>query len=126
MTGASSRRRGAKAERDVVAWLNANGWPYAERRLAGRSGDTGDFAELGPGLVLDVKNRARMELAQWVDQLEHEMDNADAEMGALIVKRRGRADVGDWYGVLPMRLLAELLRDAGWSDPKHRQPPTEQ
>ena len=117
MTGTSSRRKGVNAERAVEVWLRANGWPYAERRLAGRDNDTGDFAGLGPGLVLDAKNRARLDLATWVDQLVAEMDNADAEMGALIVKRRGRLDVGDWYGILPARLLAALLRDAGWGAP---------
>lgn len=48
--GRSNRRRGADAERRVVAWLREHGWPGAERavrtgyRTATRAGTTtGDY-----------------------------------------------------------------------------------
>lgn len=117
MSGSMSRRKGAGAERDVVNWLTANGFPHAERRLSGAPDDRGDITGI-PGLVLEVKNHARLELAAWTDQLTDELDNANTDIGALIVKRRGRTNPADWYAVMPAHILARLLRDAGWGEPR--------
>jgi len=39
-----SKRKGSKAELDVVKYLQTQGWKYAERRLAGDRNDKGDIA----------------------------------------------------------------------------------
>jgi Holliday junction resolvase len=52
--GAGPRRRGSSFERDIVAFLQAHGFPYAERSYgAGRPADVGDVDGL-PGFVIDV------------------------------------------------------------------------
>lgn len=106
MSGAMSRRKGAVAERDVVAWLNANGFPNAERRGAGF--EASDIIGI-PGVTLEIKNQAKLELAKWVDQLTDEMIADDNDIGAVVAKRRGQTDVGRWYAVMPVEVLARLL-----------------
>ncbi|MEM9134310.1 MAG: hypothetical protein AAGE88_18320 [Actinomycetota bacterium] len=115
MTGRMSRNKGNRTEREVVTWLRNNGFPWAERKGTGLPG--ADVAELGPGLELEIKNHQRLEPAAWVDQLLAAMATTEAGMGAVIAKRRGTTNVGDWYGILPARLLIQLLREAGYGDP---------
>ena len=106
----ASKQRGTAAETAVVRYLNANGFPHAERRALAGVNDKGDISGL-PGVVLEVKSCKRIELAAWVDELGVEMRNAGAYIGAVIAKRRGTTDVGEWYAVLPVSVLVELLRD---------------
>ena len=104
--------KGKVAERAVVAWLRSQGWPHAERSRAGWVDDRGDIDGI-PGVVVEIKNEQRIRLAAYLDELAHEMDNAGADTGVAIVKRRGTADVGQWYAVMPVTLWAELLRESG-------------
>lgn len=117
MTGAMSRRKGARAENDTAKWLRDNGFPYARRHGPGQADDIGDIAELGPGLVLDVKDRQTARPTTWIDQLTAEMENAGADIGAVIWKRAGTTDVAHWHALLPVHALARLLRQAGWGVP---------
>jgi len=59
----ASKRKGSQAERDVVAWLKANGYKYADRRLAGATLDKGDISGV-PGVTIEIKNHAKMDLCQ--------------------------------------------------------------
>ena len=106
----ASKQRGTAAETAVVRYLNANGFPHAERRALAGVNDKGDISGL-PGVVIEVKSCKRIELAAWVDELGVEMRNAGAYIGAVVAKRRGTTDVGEWYAVLPVAVLVELLRD---------------
>lgn len=53
--GRSNRRKGAEAERAVVAYLRANGFPDARRYLAGDSRQPGDI-DWHPLICLETKN----------------------------------------------------------------------
>ncbi|MCP4962263.1 MAG: hypothetical protein GY925_23715 [Actinomycetia bacterium] len=109
-----SRAKGARGERDVVDYLNANGYPHAERRLSGAADDRGDIIGI-PGVTIEVKARRAFEPAAWVDQLAEEMDNTPGEgTGFVIAKRRQRGDVADWYAITPVGLMLPLLKGAGW------------
>ena len=72
MTSAS-KAKGSKAELDVVNWLK-QWFPYADRRLAGATLDKGDISGI-PGVTIEIKNHAKMDLAGWVAELETEMNN---------------------------------------------------
>ena len=113
-----SRRKGARAEVAVVNHLRRNGFPHCERRIAGMDDDKGDIAGLGPGLVLEVKDQQQLRLGAWCDQLAAEMDNADADTGAVIVKRKGVPPerAGEWFAVMPLDDLVLLLRAVGYGD----------
>lgn len=109
----AAKRKGSKAELDVVKYLKDNGWKYADRRLAGSSADKGDISGVN-GVVFEIKNQAKMDLAGWTAELLDEIGNADAETGAVIHKRKGKANVGDWYATMPVNIFIELIRKAGF------------
>ena len=107
----ASKAKGTAAETAVVRYLQANGFPYADRSPLRGNKDRGDVTGLGPGVVLEVKNCKRIELAGWLDELDAEMRNAGAYIGACIHKRRGTTDPGKWFATLPFSVLVDLLRE---------------
>lgn len=111
-----SKAKGSAAERALVDYLRRQGWPYAERRLAGATNDRGDVAGM-PGVVVEVKNCERTELAAWVDEAATEQANDGADYGVVIHKRRGRGDPGQWFLTMPVAQGLRLLRAAGYGTP---------
>ena len=107
----AAKRKGSQAERDVVAYLKANGYPYADRRVAGATLDKGDISGV-LGVTIEIKNHARLDLAGWLAELEVEMKNDNAWTGVVIRKRKGKGDVGEWYATLPVKVWLALLRKA--------------
>jgi hypothetical protein len=107
----AAKRKGSQAERDVVAWLKANGYPYADRRVAG--------ATLDKGVTIEVKNHKRMDLAGWVGELEVEMKNDNAWTGTVIHKRHGKSDVDEWYCTMPAKVWLALIRKAMGGEAQH-------
>lgn len=118
MTGASSRRKGAEAERALVAWLREHGHPYAERRGGGFGGS--DVVGT-PGLTFECKSQAGTSLGAWVDQTQEARAAAGDTYGVLAVKRKGTTDVGRWFGVMPLEQLAALLVEAGYGAAPERE-----
>lgn len=101
--GRANRRKGADAERAVAKYLRANGFPGAERAVRlGYVGsdrvipDPGDLTGT-PGIVWQVKDCARENIAVWLDDTDRQREQADAEHGVLVVRRRGAAGVGRWW-----------------------------
>lgn len=114
---AASRRKGAVAERDLVRWLRANGFPGAERAV--RTGyrtpdrtaaDPGDVTGT-PGIVWSVKDCAVERIATWLAELDA-MDTSTTVVRLLVAKRRGHADPGEWWCWLRAHDFAALLDDA--------------
>lgn len=105
--GSTERRRGAKAERDVAAYLRANGWRAITTRAA--SGfQRGDDIETDAPVSIEVKDHARLDLAGWVEQARA---NANGHPAVVWHKRRGKASPGEWYVTMLGSDLIELLRD---------------
>jgi hypothetical protein len=109
MTSAS-KAKGSQAERDVVNWLK-QWFPYADRRLAGATLDKGDISGI-PGVTIEIKNHAKMDLAGWLEELSTEMGNDNAWTGVVVHKRRGRRSPGEWYATMPAQVWVDLLRRA--------------
>ena len=105
----AAKRKGSAAERAVVEWLKANGYPYADRRLAGATLDKGDISGL-PGVTIEIKNHAKLDLAGWTAELEIEMKNDGAWTGTVLHKRKGKGDVGEWYATTPDKVWLALLK----------------
>jgi Holliday junction resolvase len=105
----SEKRKGNAAERAVVEYFKAHGYPQARRTQAGTRHDIGDIDGI-PDTAIEVKNHARLALAEWLTQLEAEIEAKGVSNGVVIVKRRGKTDPGQWYAVTPLHLWLELLR----------------
>lgn len=106
-----AKRKGNAGENSAVEWLKQNGFPYAERRLAGSHLDRGDIAGVN-GVTIEVKNHSRLDLSSWVKELEIEMINDSAWTGTVLHKRRGTTDVGEWYCTLPAKVWLDLIKRA--------------
>jgi hypothetical protein len=105
--GAGPKRKGSAFERDVVHYLQEHGFGDAERSYgAGRPEDVGDIAGV-PGITIEVKNHARLELAQWVDEAERERINARQPFAVVIAKRRGK-------GAAQSYVVMDLARSHDW------------
>lgn len=125
MKPATAKAKGAATEQLFCDYLAA--WvPHVERRHLSGSADRGDIAGL-PGVVLEVKSGARVDIAGWLAELTTEIRNDGANTGAVVVRPKGKPAPPDWYAVLPLPLYVDLLIDAGYiADPtrlEHRHTP---
>ena len=105
----SEKRKGNAAERAVVDYLKTHGFPQARRTQAGTRHDIGDIDGVFD-TAIEVKNHARIALAEWLTQLEAEMTAKGVSNGVVVVKRRGKSNPADWYAITPLHLWVELLR----------------
>lgn len=110
------RNIGTSAETAVVRTLRANGFPGADRSPLRGNHDQGDITGC-PGIAWEVKGGEKARQAEaanvtlWLKQAEIERGHARADLGILVIARRGygapRAD--RWWAVLPARNLADLM-----------------
>jgi hypothetical protein len=110
----SQKRKGNRAELDVVRWLQTMGHPKAARIQAGTHDDCGDVSGI-PGVVIEVKNRQQHDWAQYFRRLATQIINADAYTGVIVAKRAGETDPGKWLAVMPCYEwinLINILREA--------------
>ena len=106
----AAKAKGSGAERDVVKYLK-QWFPYVDRRLAGATLDKGDVSGI-PGVTIEIKNHAKMDLAGWLTELATEMANDKAWTGVVWHKRKGRGSPEDWYCTMPGYVYVDLLRRA--------------
>jgi hypothetical protein len=114
----ASKRKGTAWESAIVQFLRENGAPHAERRALCGNKDRGDIAGI-PGVAIEAKSAARLELAGWVDEAEQERCNDGADVGLVWIKRRGRTSPGAGFVILTGDQLVQLLAAAGYIE----QPP---
>lgn len=112
-----TKAMGTSHETAIQRWLRSNGWPYAERRALKGAHDEGDLrlSERIP-FVIEAKSAKsttdRASLGTFVKELKVEVENASADAGAVVFKKRGTTDVGEYYAILPVYMLNELLKKA--------------
>jgi len=112
-TMSKSKQKGTAAETAVVNWLLSKGRKHVERRSLNGVNDRGDIAGV-PGVVLEIKNCAKIELSAWLKELEAEMINDKADTGVVIHKKKGTTDVGLWYATMPVSVWFKLIEKAGY------------
>ena len=101
-----SKAVGTSAETHVVRYLQANGFPNADRRAVKGSLDVGDIL-VCKGLIVEVKAGAAAENASdgqlrlWCAETKREQVNAGATTSFLVVKRKGHGvgKIGGWFVV---------------------------
>ena len=111
------KAKGRNAESAVVDLARRSGWPHAERRRLEGVQDRGDVAGM-PGLVVEVKSGARLDLAGWLAETERERLVDGADYGVLVVKPKGVGETRTdrWYALLPLDAMLRLLAQAGYGD----------
>ena len=114
-----AKAKGTIAESALVKYLIANGFPLAERRALTGQFDQGDVTGT-PCLAWEVKNHKAYKFAEWVKETEIERINAKADYGILVVKPNGVgvAKPEDFWAVMPVKFIVDLLREAGYGDAK--------
>ena len=102
--------KGTKHETDCVNWLRTHGWQWARRLVKEGQRDKGDVS-LGDGIpvTIECKNRKGFQLPQAQRELKAEMENAGHRWGFAIHKKRGTTNVGEYYAVLPVAVLMDIL-----------------
>ncbi|MBB4935679.1 hypothetical protein F4561_006588 [Lipingzhangella halophila] len=111
-----SKDIGTVAETAVVRYLQAHGWPSAERRALAGEHDLGDITGC-PGLVWEVKSGRAAENAgdglinDWLAETVQERVAARADVGVLVTKRAGYgpARAASWWAHLTIGGLRPLL-----------------
>ena len=107
-------KKGPWFEAEVVKYLRRAFGDAIERRVMGGRNDRGDVAGLywhGRPFVIEAKNRAKLELAEWMGELADECGNADTDLGAVVFHRKGRGagSMGEQYVLMDLRTLCVLL-----------------
>ena len=108
-----SRAKGTSWESKIVEFLQASGWPHAERRALQGAKDKGDISGL-PGVCIEAKNEKAITLATYIKEVEEEKINSGATVAFAWIKRRGKASAADGYVVMTGQQAVELLKAAGW------------
>jgi Holliday junction resolvase len=106
------KNKGDKFERDTKDYLVANGF-RVDRTRAGWADDRGDLHGVD-GFTWECKNWKTISLPLWIRELEAECLNNSTELGAVIHKKRGVTDMGEQYATFPLRMLVQLLKEAGY------------
>lgn len=111
-----SKAKGDRFERAARDHARARGFPGAERTRAGYARDHGDL-HLAPGLIAQAKDCRDKRWGEWLPELDEQIHDSGADVGALIVKRAGVADPGRQLAVMAYDDWLTLCRRAGYGTP---------
>jgi hypothetical protein len=102
--------KGTKLETAIANYLITRGWPYAKRIPKGGARDKGDVT-LGDGfpVTIQAKDRKGFEMAETQRGLKDQMHNAGVPWGFAVHKKRGTTKVGEYYAVLPVDVMMDIL-----------------
>ena len=119
MKPSTAKAKGRATESAFVAYLSR--WvPHVERRRLAGVHDRGDITGM-PGWVWEVKSGARVDIAGWLAELDAEITNDRADLGAVVVRPKSAPNPEQWYTVMPLPAFMRLLEQAGWVPaPHHR------
>ena len=106
------KQKGSAYERSIVQYLRDNGFTV-DRTRAGWSDDRGDIHGID-GFTWECKNHKALNLAGWINELHDECRNAGTSLGAVVHKKRGSTDGAEQYATLPLGMLVQLLKEAGY------------
>lgn len=109
------KQMGTEHESKIKAWLREHGWPYADRRTQNGAADLGDLvlSERIPFIIeakTAKKTTERATLGTFVSELKAEVGNSKSDAGAVVFKKVGTTDVGEYYAIMPVNYLNHLLK----------------
>ena len=111
-----NKNKGDAFERSIVNYFRESGF-NADRTRAGWTDDRGDIHGISRDnlvFTLECKNHRRDNLPGWIAELYSEITNNRGFLGAVIHKRSGTTVASDQYATLPLGMLVQLLKDAGF------------
>lgn len=108
VSGASSRRKGAAAEIEVVHALVRAGYRAITSRNARGGSQQGEDVITDFPAVVEVKDQQRLDLAGWWKQAESQADDG---IPLVVHKRRGFARGEEWWATLTLGQLFALVED---------------
>jgi hypothetical protein len=101
---ATERRKGAVAEREILAILKAAGWPHAHRTSDGRNQTgRGDILHGPPGTHIEIKRQERLNVPKALSQAINDAHELDIP---IVIHRPSRHQ---WMATLPLDDLLDLL-----------------
>ncbi|MDY4041002.1 MAG: hypothetical protein SOY67_02695 [Collinsella sp.] len=105
--------KGTRFESAVAAYL-AELDPRIERRVKHGTKDRGDIGGVllhGRRVVVECKDRRRMELSAWLSEAETERGNDDADHAVVVHHRAGRGtrSMGDQYVTMTLATFRDML-----------------
>ena len=103
------RQRGTEHETKCVRWFKRHGWVFAKRITQKGALDEGDIS-LGDGIpiMVEAKNEKTITVGTYIREMDAQIENALAESGVVIIKRRGTTDVGKYYALTTVDHWNEL------------------
>lgn len=117
-----AKQKGTAAETALVKFLQKNGFPGAERRALGGGGHGEDLGDVAGtvGIAWEVKNQRQYNFHQWLRETELERIHSRSDYGILVVKPNGigLAKPEDFWAIMPISFIVDLLREAGYGDAK--------
>jgi hypothetical protein len=113
MKPSTAKAKGRETENIHVDYLISQGVLQAERRRLNGSFDQGDVTGW-PGVCVEIKSGAKLDIQGWLRELEIEIKNSKAETGYVAVRPKGLPNAEDWFAVMSMPLFMELMKAAGW------------
>ena len=107
----SRKQRGHDSQRIVAQYFKDHGWPFAEPVGAGRPGSdvTGVV-----GCDIEVKARRNLDLTGTLRQQAARAAEGVLPFAVLRPDGYGPSKIGEWPVVLPLSVMVELLREAGY------------
>tara|TARA_B110000438_G_scaffold269918_1_gene286681 strand:- start:293 stop:628 length:336 start_codon:yes stop_codon:yes gene_type:complete len=108
-----AKEKGTFFESLIVEALCRAGWSYAERRSLNGAVDKGDITGV-PGVVIEAKNHGTLKLGPWIQEAAIEKANANAEVGVVWAKRKGKGSADDAYVIMTGTEFMFLLKKAGY------------
>ena len=111
----SRKHRGYRSQKVLADYLASNGFPFAESTGAGRSGSdiTGCI-----GVDWEVKARTGFNPSSAIKQLKDRARKKVLGVVCLRLNGQGEKSIADWVVVLRLEDAVNLLREAGYGEPK--------
>lgn len=110
MKPSTAKAKGRETENAFVVWMRSRWGKVVERRRLTGSQDQGDISGWD-NVCVEVKSGASIDIPGWLRQLDAEKTNSHSEYGFVAVRPKGKPDPDDWYAVISLPDMVQLLQD---------------